>query len=66
MICPEYDNLIPIEKAEYIGSLTHSCMNDSELFRIGLKLIETAKVKGVFSGVTVMPKPIEGQVIPDA
>jgi len=65
MICEEYDNLTPIEKATYIGELTHSCMNDSRLYAMGLKIIEAAIAKGIFSGVTVMPEPIEGQIIPE-
>ncbi len=42
----------------FIGELTHACMFDDDLFRIGNKLIEAAKAKGVFDSVKIMPENI--------
>jgi hypothetical protein len=56
MICKNYSELSPFEKIMFIGELTHACMFDDELFRIGNKLIETAKAKGVFDSVKIMPE----------
>ena len=55
MICKNYSELTPIEKVMFIGELTHSCMSDEELFKIGTKLIDVAKAKGIFENVKIMP-----------
>jgi len=55
MNCPEFQDLIPKERAEYIGSLAHACMSDSKFFAIGQKIIRQAIRKGIFDGVTINP-----------
>ena len=55
MICKTYLDLSPIEKVMFIGELTHSYMSDEELYKIGVKLIDVAKAKGIFDNVVIMP-----------
>jgi len=45
MNCKEYQQLTPLEKRNYIGELIHSCMNDSNLFKEGLKIISKGYTK---------------------
>jgi hypothetical protein len=65
MICKEYQELLPREKSSYVGELLHSCMSDSELYEIGMRIIRLAKNKGVFEGVTINPEPIPDTHITD-
>lgn len=55
MNCKEYQQLTPLEKRNYIGELIHSCMNDSNLFKEGLKIISKGYSKKLFDGVTINP-----------
>ena len=64
MICKEYDELTPVQKTIFIGELVHAAMNDSDLFRICQKVVDTAIVKGLFNGVQMIPDPIDNQIIP--
>lgn len=59
MICPEYQQLNPIEQRNYIGSLIHACMNCTDYFNIGQAIIDSATRRGVFEGVTFNPAPVE-------
>ncbi len=55
MLCKKYADLTPNERKDFIGSLHHSCMSDDELFELGKKIIEKAKKKKIFEGVTILP-----------
>lgn len=56
MICEKYNNLNPIEKIQFIGSLHHAAMSDDNLFEIAESIIEQASKKGLFKGVTIFPE----------
>lgn len=55
MNCNEFLELSEMDKAIYIGKLSHACMSDSVLFEAGKKLIERAERKGVFKDVKLFP-----------
>jgi uncharacterized protein YdeI (BOF family) len=55
MTCNEYQELTAIEKRDYIGSLIHAAINDSDLFKEGQKIINVAIAKGIFEGVVINP-----------
>lgn len=55
MNCNEFLELSEMDKALYIGKLSHACMNDSALFEAGKKLIERAERKGIFKDVKLFP-----------
>lgn len=55
MICNKFSELSPFEKILFIGEITHSTMNDDDLFKMGQELIELAKEKGLFNNVKIMP-----------
>lgn len=63
-ICTEFQNLLPKEKAEYVGMLVHACQSDSELFETGKKLIAKAIKRKLFDGVSIHP-PDWNNVPPD-
>ena len=59
MLCDKYRNLSPQEKSLFISNLQHVAQSDDSIFESALHLIELGKRKGLFDGVTIMPKRIE-------
>jgi hypothetical protein len=55
MICKNYSEMTVVEKVLFIGELTHACMSDDYLHENGITLIETARKKGLFENVKIMP-----------
>lgn len=55
MNCPEFQELIPKEKTEYIGMVLHACMSHEKFYSIGLKIIKDATKMGLFQGVQINP-----------
>ena len=62
--CKEYQDLLPKEKAEFIGMLVHCVQSDSELFETGQRLIKKAIKKKLFEGIVIHP-PDWNNVPPD-
>lgn len=56
MICPEFDQLSPQEKTEYIGKLVHAVQSHSQFFRLGEYLIRDANKIGLFDNVIINPQ----------
>lgn len=56
MNCNEFQELLPREKTEFIGSLIHACQSDSQLFLRGQNIIKAAQKKGLFDGVAIHPE----------
>lgn len=66
MNCQEYQQLTPIEKSRYIGSLVHAVISDSAFFIAGQKIIALAEVAGLFDGVEIHPEEItKDEMLPD-
>lgn len=55
MICEKFSNLSTRDKVLFIGELTHSCMNDDEIYNMGVAIIKIATTKGLFDNVKIMP-----------
>jgi len=55
MICNKFAELTPKEKVLFIGELTHACMNDDEIYGLGVAIINFATSKGIFENVKIMP-----------
>lgn len=58
MNCQEYQQLTPIEKSRYIGSLVHAVISHSDFFTAGQRIIELAGEAGLFEGVEIHPEEI--------
>lgn len=56
MICSKFLELSPMEKIIFIGELTHACMNDNDVYDMGVFLIKKATEKGLFDNVIIMPE----------
>lgn len=56
MVCTNFSKLSPREKVIFIGELTHACMNDSEMYEMGVSLIQIATARGIFDNVKIMPE----------
>lgn len=55
MICPEYENLAPLERVQMVGEIVHAMQSDSALFKNVQDLIELAKRRGLFENVIINP-----------
>lgn len=55
MICQKFAELTVVEKIKFIGELTHACMSDNEMHEKALFLINSARNKGLFDNVKIMP-----------
>lgn len=55
MICKKFAELTPKEKVLFIGELTHACMNDDDLYALGIEIINEANRKGILENVKIMP-----------
>lgn len=62
--CKEFQDLLPKEKAEYVGRLIHSCQSDTKLYEAGLRIIKAATKAKLFEGVAIHP-PDWDNVPPD-
>lgn len=56
MNCTKYNDLTPLEKATFIGKLSHAAMSNDILFDMCSDLIEIAEEKGCFDRVKFMPE----------
>lgn len=54
MICPQFEELTPKEKTEFIGKLVHSVQSDPELYSMAHEIIKMAEEKGLFEGVKIL------------
>lgn len=50
-ICPDFEQMTPKERQDYVGGLIHCCMVSPELFKEGQKIIEAGKSSGLFEGI---------------
>ena len=55
MLCEKYNRLLPIERVMLIGELVHAMQSDNQFFEMSLKIIKTAKRKGLFDNVKILP-----------
>lgn len=55
MLCKNYEELGHFDKILYIGELLHACQSDNEFFNKGKSIIDSAKKRGIFEGVTILP-----------
>ena len=55
MICDKYDKLNPVEKVIFIGQLVHVVQSDSGLMDLAEEIIKLGLVKGLLTGVTILP-----------
>lgn len=53
--CKSYQELSTHEKVEMIGKLVHAIQSDEICFLTARGMINGAKARGVFSGVTILP-----------
>lgn len=63
MNCPEFQELTPRERTEYIGKLLHAAMSDSKLFERGHLIIDAAEKKGLFTNVKINPPTNSPEII---
>jgi uncharacterized protein YdeI (BOF family) len=54
--CKEYQKLSTEEKVKMIGNLIHAVQNDAVCFMTARGMINGAKARGVFDGVTILPE----------
>ena len=55
MLCEKYNRLLPIERVLLIGELLHAMQSDNEFFDKSVRIIRTAKRKGLFDNVKILP-----------
>lgn len=56
MICEKFQNLTPLEKIRFIGSLQHAAMSDDDIFESAKYIIDEARLRGLFKGVKILPE----------
>ena len=55
MLCEKYNRLLPIERVLLIGELLHAMQSDNDFFDKSVRIIRTAKRKGLFDNVKILP-----------
>ena len=61
MLCNNYNELSHVDKIIYIGELLHAVQSDDHLFDLGTLIIGSARDKGLFEGVVILPDHIKGE-----
>lgn len=56
MICKSFEEMEGDERKLFIAKLSQSVQSDERLFRIAVSMIDIAKDKGYFEGVTFFPQ----------
>lgn len=62
MLCEKYDRLTPVERVMLIGELLHAMQSDNEFFDKSVKIVRTAKRKGLFDNVKILPNLNEDKI----
>lgn len=55
MLCEKYERLLPIERVMLIGKLLHAMQSDNEFFDKSVRIVRTAKKKGLFDNIKILP-----------
>jgi hypothetical protein len=55
-LCPEFYELTPIQRIQFIGSLNHIVMTSPEMYELGNKMINLALLQGLLNDVKILPE----------
>lgn len=59
MNCHQFTQLNPKERLQFAGELLHAVTTDPEFFEMANEIIDIARKRGAFIGVTIMPDALE-------
>lgn len=62
-LCQSFEDLTPLEKSNYIGSICHLFQSDEDYYQKGLAMIRQATKRGLFEGVKINPIDEANQIL---